>query len=422
MRAVDSGDEATAKPLLEKLRRRDPHNFFVNESLGLIYAGEGKVDAALPLLSAAAKERPTSDAARANLGTAYLKLGQTGNAITELQKATLLNPKNSATQEALGQAYMILKRPKQAASAFNAALLNHEANADLIYNAALAFFQSGQVEKAESLLASMPNVDRSADAQSLYGDVEETLKRYKTAGEHYASAARLAPTESNLYLFAVELLRHWTFDPAAKEFDAGTKKFPESTRMRFGLGIAYYAGGNFDKAIPIFEALLKAHPENEDYAELLGRSCASTAEGDRSECSALVGFSEKHPENARLATYAATSILHKPSDTKQLEIARRLLRRAIQVDPALPQARYAIGLLLQHSGEWKQSIPELQQAIRLKPDYASAHYRLALAFSHVGQPVKAQSEIALEQRYSRQETVETEARLRSVTTFLVNTH
>src|SRR3954466_3472207 len=67
MRAVDSGDEATAKPLLEKLKRRDPHIFFVNESLGLIYAGEGKVDAALPLLSAAAKERPTSEVARANL-------------------------------------------------------------------------------------------------------------------------------------------------------------------------------------------------------------------------------------------------------------------------------------------------------------------------------------------------------------------
>jgi len=68
---------------------------------------------------------------------------------------------------------------------------------------------------------------------------------------------------------------------------------------------------------------------------------------------------------------------------------------------------YAIGLLLQHSGEWKQSIPELEGAIRLKSNYASAHYRLAFV---------------LERRYSGQEAAETEARLRSVTMFIVNTH
>jgi predicted Zn-dependent protease len=419
MEWMNAGNTAAAEPVLRSLHQRHPQNFEINESLGLLYAGDGRLAQAAPLLSAAAREKPDSDVVHANLGTAYLKLGQTTDAARELALAAKLNPANPATQEALGQTWMLLKEPAKAASAFEAALRTDASNADLLYNTALALYDSGNAAEAEPLLARMPDVDTSAEAQSLFGDVDEQLARYEDAGQHYANAVRLEPSEANLYLLGIEFLRHWTFDPAAKEFAAGVRVFPQSQRMRLGLGVALYGGGKYDEAIPVFADLLEENPANSMYAELLGRTCTVLTEGEQPKCAALIDYAQKHPKDAVLATYAATSILHQPADSGQLELAHQLLETAIEASPDLPEAHYGLGLLLQTESQWAESIPELRTAIRLRPEYASAHYRLALALSHTGQHEAANAEIALEQKYNQQEQAGVDARLKQVTTFLV---
>jgi tetratricopeptide (TPR) repeat protein len=415
---LDAGNAAAAEPLLRELHTRHPDNFEINESLGLLYASGGRVAQATPLLSAAARENPGSDVAHANLGTAYLKLGRAAEAERELALAAHLNPANAGTQQALGHAWMQLKQPARAAAAFEAALAQNGDDATLLYNAALALFDSGKAAEAEPLLAKMR--ETSAEAQSLYGDVDEQLGHYEEAAKHYANAVHLDPSEANLYLLGIEFLRHWTFDPAAQEFAAGVRVFPQSQRMRLGLGVALYGAGKYDQAIPVFADLLHDHPTNAMYAELLGRTCTVLTEGEQPKCSALTTYAEQHPRDAILATYAATSILHQPADSAQLELARRLLEAAIRSKPDLPEAHFGMGLLLQTQSEWPQSIPELRTAIRLRPDYASAHYRLAMALSHTGQHDQARAEIALQQKYNQQEQAGVDARLKQVTTFLVN--
>lgn len=419
MQALNAGDAATAQPLLEALQRRHPESFEINESLGLLYAGTGNLQAATPMLRAAASENPQSDVAHANLGTALLKTGHTEDAARELAEAARLNPANAATEEALGQTWMLLKQPAKAASAFEAALPQDGSNPTLLYNAALAHFDAGQAGQAEPLLARMPRAEQSAEAQSLYGDVEERLAHYEEAVKHYQRAVQLAPTEGNLYVLGTEFLRHWTFGAAQTEFEAGVRVFPHSQRMRMGLGVAYYGGGKYDRAIPVFADLLAEYPKNPMYAELLGRTCTVLTEGDQPRCAGLIEYAQQHPKDAILATYAATAILHQPADEARLQQARSLLAGALRADPRLPEAHYGMGLLLQTESQWRQSIPELETAIRLRPEYASAHYRLALALSHTGERERAQTEIRLELKYNQQEHAMVEARLRQVTAFLV---
>jgi tetratricopeptide (TPR) repeat protein len=417
---LDAGNAAAAEPLLRGLHARHPDNYEINESLGLLYASSNRLTLAAPLLDVAAREAPDSDAAHANLGTAYLKLGRSADAARELTLAAHLNPENARTQQALGQAWMLLKQPARAAGAFEVALAQNGDDPALLYNAALALFDCGKAAEAEPLLARIPDAETSAEAQSLYGDVDEQLGRYDDAAKHYANAVHLDPTEANLYLLGIEFLRHWTFDAAATEFGAGVRLFPQSQRMRMGLGVALYGAGKYDQAIPMFAGLLAENPSNSMYAELLGRTCTVLTEGEQPKCAALTTYAEQHPRDAVLATYAATSILHQPADNGQLDVARRLLEAAIRANPSLPEAHFGMGLLLQTQSEWRQSIPELQAAIRLRPAYASAHYRLAMALSHVGQHDQARAEIALQQKYNQQEQAGVDARLKQVTTFLVN--
>jgi tetratricopeptide (TPR) repeat protein len=419
MSAMQSGSFARARSILIGLRARHPHDFPVDESLGLACAQLGDLKSALLSFQQAAQDDPGSAVGQANLGTAYLKLHQNALAVHALEASLRLDPSNASTQAALAQAYMLLHQPQKAVPAFQAALKLNPEDSGLLYNTALAEFQAGNAAQAEPLLARMPGLENSAEAQSLYGDVDESLGKYEDAAKYYANAARLDPSESNVFMLGIEFLRHWTFDPAIKEFEAGVQRFPKSTRMQVGLGVAYYGGSYYDKAIPVFAALLKKSPDNALYAELLGRDCTVLTEGIRPECASLVTFAERHPGNAIIATYAATSILHQPQSQQQLDTARSLLAHALRANPRMPQAQFAMGLLLQQEKQWSESIPRLETAIQLKPDYATAHYRLALAYNHNGDKQKAQEQIALELKYSKADRAEVENRLRSVTTFLV---
>lgn len=419
MEAANRGDAATAQPLLIGLHARHPDNFAINESLGLIYAGENNLEAALPLMAAAAAEEPSSPAASANLGMACLKLGRNADAKRALERAVQLNPGDSRAQQALGEAYMELRQPARAADAFERALESDENNPTLLYDAALARFDDGGANQAAALLARMPGVESSPAAQSLYGDVDEKLGHFKEAGQHYINAARLEPTEANEYVVGVEFLRHWTFHPAAQEFRAALQQYPESRRLRAGLGVAYFGDHNYSEAIAVFSGLLAADPDNVTYADLLGRSCSVLTEGSDAHCAALTAFAQEHPEDGRIATDAAIGLLDREGGPPQLEEAERLLRTALRAEPDLPEAHYEMGILLQRRNRWKASVAELQTAIRLKANYAAAHYRLALALARTGQRDRARAEIALQQKYSAQENLDRDRRLSQMQTLLV---
>jgi tetratricopeptide (TPR) repeat protein len=419
MDAMDGGDLSKAKNLLEALHARIAGNFEIDESLGLVYARQGRLEKAEPLLAAGVHERPQYDVAHVNLGTAYFKLRHLDRAAQEFERAVQLNPANGQAQDSLGQTWMLLKQPGKAAIAFEAALQQDPANPDLLYNAALAQFDNGQPARAAALLARMPGVALSAPAQSLYGDTEEKLGHYKQAAEHYAAAVRLDPSEANVYVLGVEFLRHWTFGPAIEEFAAGVKQYPESQRMKRGLGIAYYGDGNYDQAIPIFAGLLAADPKNALDARLFGRACTVLTEGLNPKCAYLIEFAKQHPRNAVLATYAASSILHKPSDAKGLAMASMFLQSAIATDPTFSEAQLEMGALLQTESKWDESIRPLQAAVRLQPDSAQAHYRLARAYSHTGRHAEAQQQIALYQRYSQQQETSLDSRMKEITTLVV---
>jgi tetratricopeptide (TPR) repeat protein len=419
MAAMDAGDAAKAEPLLQNLHARHPQNYEINESLGLLYASRGKPEAALPLMEAAVHEQPSLAPALANLGAVYLKLNRNEDAVRVLRRAALLDPKNPATQSNFGLALMQTKHPAEAAKAFAAAAGAKAPDDDLLYNWSLALFDSGQYGEAGKILARASNLDTSAAAQSLMGDICEKQRNYKDAGQHYVAAVKLDPSEQNIYTAGIEFMRHWTFDPAIQYFEFGIKQYPASKRMLLALGIARYSNNDFDKAAPIFAQLLNADPENEFVASLLGHDC-SLMPDDSPGCSRLIDFAQKHTKNAPVATYAAASILHRPSDQQDLGLAQKLLEQAIAADPKFPESYYQLGVLDQQKRNWQASMIPLEKAIALKPTYSQAHYRLALAYSHTGQHEKAQAEIALQQKYSQQEKDDLNARFKQVTTFLVS--
>jgi tetratricopeptide (TPR) repeat protein len=418
--AEDRGDFTTAESLLVDLHSKHPGIFAIDESLGLLYVKQEKFEAALPLLKAATDEQPDSDAAHANLGAAYYQLHRNQAALAEFRAAARLNPRNLETQQSLGRLLMEEHRPAEAAQAFAAAIKLNPSDVDLIADRAQALIQAGRAAEAVTELSAMPGVEQSAPAQSLLGDAEEQLGSFQRAAEHYARAAELDPSEANAWSLGVEFLRHWTFDPAIKEFEAAAAKFPNSTRIKLGLGAAYFGGSAYAKSIPIFADLLAADAENALYAELLGMACTAVAEGNKERCPDLIRYADAHPRNAKTSTYAATILLTDTSGVDHSAEARNLLASALAVDPHFAEAHYQMGLLKQNQGDWAGSVPSLEKAITLKPDLAPAHYRLALAYWRTGRKQDGQAQMELQKKYAKQQKADLDHRLQQITTFIVD--
>jgi tetratricopeptide (TPR) repeat protein len=375
----------------------------------------------MPLLEHAARLQPRAAVALANLGTAYLKLNQPQKALPELEAAAHLQPRDQQTQTNLAHAWMETGEPPKAAQAFSAAAALGPLDADTTHDRALALLQSNDAAGAKRVLDALPESGRNDATEGLSGETEERLGNYRQAEEHFSQAAHLNPTEPNIYAWVVELLRHFSWQPAVKVADYGIQQFPSSTRLKAARGIAFYADNRYKEAAAIFADLLTADPDNATWASLLGRNCALIADATATGCENLQRFAERHPQNAEAATYAAMALLHQPAEKRDNAKARSLLQQAIAADPRLPDAYYQLGVLDQEETRWQDSTTPLEKAIALEPPLAEAHYRLARAYSHLGRRDDAARQIELQQRYAKEEKNSLDTRLKEVTTFLTAT-
>ena len=415
----DAGRPEQAEPVLLRLAERYPANDQVSEALGLLYAEGGAMTRALPYLQRASRSAPRSAVDHANLGTAWLKLGQAHKAADELNIAAKLEPGNAQTLSALGQAYMLLQEPAQAGDAFSRAAAIDPHNPDLLYNWAVALADQGQTQRALDVLNRIAATGMSDAAESLAGDLEEKLGHFMAAVAHDQRAARMNPSEANLYALCVEFLRHWTWDDAQKTAAWGVEHYPDSTRLHLALGVALYGDKKFQDAARVFAGLLQQQPDNATVADMLGRTCAEIESGDAS-CRKLEDFAQRHANNPAAAVYAARQILERPHSAADLEQVNRLLAGATAADPRNADAWYETGLLDAERGQWQASAGALEKATALRPEFAPAHYQLAKAYGHLARPEDQKRELALFQSCTQKEKDEVNAKVRAMTVFLTS--
>jgi tetratricopeptide (TPR) repeat protein len=249
----------------------------------------------------------------------------------------------------------------------------------------------------------------TAELHNVLGEIEEKDGKFVAAENQYETAAHMDPSESNLFDWGSELLVHRTLDPAVNVFQSAAEHYPNSPRLAIGLGMALYSRGNYDDAV---KALLKAadlNPSDPRCYYFLSKAYDSSPSQANEVIQRFRRFAELQPQNARAHFYYAMSLWKgRRAQDANLDVDRieSLLKRAIALNPKLPEPHVQLGNLYSDQSKYAEAIPHYQRALQENADLPDAHYRLGQAYVHTGQKIRAQEQLEIYQRLRAQHLAE----------------
>ncbi len=250
--------------------------------------------------------------------------------------------------------------------------------------------QAGGGGSCESIRAQLKAQDR-AGLHSALGDCEEAAGNFREAANQYQIAARADPSEQNLFAFGSELLKYHGYSQGFQVFTYAAGRYPDSARIRVGLGVAQYSLGDYQHAVETLCQAVDLAPADTRALEFLGKMIGVAPELSKQIDARLGRFARLYPKNPAVNYYYALSLRSDGATDR----AETFLQRAIAERPAYAEAHYELAQIYAESGRAKRAIDEYQQAIRYKPAWSAAHYRLAQLYSKEGNKEEARREFAI---------------------------
>jgi tetratricopeptide (TPR) repeat protein len=401
----DAGHFAEAAAKLEKLLPSVPENFEVHELLGLVYSAESQDIKANEHLEKAVKLDPKSAPARTNLAANLVRLGKASLAEEQFRKAVQLEPDNFDANHNLGEVYVRGGKIAEATPFLEKAQHLDSASYDNGYDLSLAYLLTGRLKEARPLIHDLLQKKNTAELHNLLAEIEEKDGNFVAAANEFEIAAHMDPSESNLFDWASELLVHRTLAPSIEIFRQATERYPQSSRLAIGLGMALYSLGKYDDAVTSLLRAADLNPSDARCYPFLSRAYDSSPAQADEVIKRFRRFADLQPRNGRALYYYAMSLwkgkrAQDPGlDLRQIE---SLLTKSIELEPSLAEAQLQLGNLNSDQSKYSEAIPHYQRALELNADLADAHYRLGQAYVRTGEKDRAQQELQVYQQLRTQ--------------------
>ena len=399
--------EAAAQ--LESILPLVPKSFEVHELLGLVYAAQSQDGKAIEHLEEAVRLKPDSAAARTNLAASLSHAGNSALAGEQFRKALELEPRDFDANHNLGEFEIQSGKIAEATPFLEAAQRVNPASYENGYDLALAYFVTGKLDPARRQVQSLLSQKNTAELHNLLGQIEEKDGKFVPAANEFETAAHTDPSEDNLFDWGSEFLLHRTYEPAIDVFQQAVQRYPNSPRLRMGLGMALYSRGKYDEAIKSLLAAADLNPSDPRCYLFLSKAYDSSPTQAEDVIRRFRRFSELQPANAQALYYYAMSLWKgKRAEDSGLDIHQieALLQKSIALDPKLAEAHMQLGNLYSDQHDFARSIPEYVRALELNPNLPDAHYRLGLDYVHSGKKDLAPAEFEVYQRLRAQHLAE----------------
>ncbi|QHN02866.1 tetratricopeptide repeat protein [Granulicella sp. WH15] len=181
----------------------DPDSRFLRDGLADLYFKVGRIREAVTAAQDQVKKNPDDVEAHQLLGKVYLRsLGdltgtQAGEmlalAIGEYEKIAQLTPADVETHLLLGQLYGLNHDSAKAEAQFKLAQKLDSNSEEVVLNMARLYSEQGDIQHAASVLAAVPEGDRSARVDFALGATYDQLRKPKLAADAYRAALEQDP-------------------------------------------------------------------------------------------------------------------------------------------------------------------------------------------------------------------------------------
>lgn len=402
-------DYGQARQIVIRLLRQFPSNFDLNELMGLVCRGQGEAAEASRYFGRAVELKPASADARMYWASSLIELHQTLRAEKEFKTAVQLEPSRFDTNHNLGEFYIAEGRVSAALPYLQRAQLAEPSSVANGHDLALAEIKTGHLEEARAVLRGLLAHHPSAELLSLLAAIDERAGREIEAANEYQLAARMSPTEANMFAWGSDLLLHHALGPAEQVFGQGARLYPRSRRLQIGLGIALYSRSHYSDAAEAFSRAIDLDPSDARPYKMLSMIYDISPSQMPEVTARFARVAELHPRNPSALYYYALCLWKgsrthaNPADTRKAE---GLLETTTAIEPDFADAHLQLGILYWQQNRIANAILQYRQAIRYQPSLAEAHYRLAAALVRMGQRAQAQREYEISSRLHEIETRE----------------
>ncbi len=362
--------------MLEAVRLA-PESAAWQHTLGTWNEDAGNRAAALPCLQRAAELDPQNGEYHRHFAHALLRDGDPQNALVHFRKAASILPdSDGALQAEIGKAAIESGQPSEAYEAFRLAEEKAGAGVPAVWQLgkARAALALGRRDEARTIAKNILGGEgHPPEARLVLAEVEEAEGRLPEAIRHLDHAAS---EMTDPVLPALRLARLWTATGAAVRSCAAMQALleahPENDEAHHLLAEALSECGRLEDALRSGQKASELAPRNAAHWILLGRISRKMGQLDQS-LAALTRAREISPRDFRNAlecglTYEAE---------QRWDLALDAYRAALNLSPENAEVHYRMGVVHKNLRSYSDAANELRKAVQIEPQNLAAHKLLS---------------------------------------------
>jgi Flp pilus assembly protein TadD len=244
----------------------------------------------------------------------------------------------------------------------------------------------GRTSDAVHVVMTDHYIQRFKPKGDLLATVKETSPTYRGEVIPYYPDSFAAIPGGELYLSIAQTENASNLEMGTLRLRQAMEKYkPDNATFYFAMGSAYAKSQKNKEAVPWFEEAIRRRP---DYQQALrGLALTLAASGDLTRA-AEVGekaAATDHPDTTVLTNLGSVYLQQGRNDD-----AKRVLERALTINPDLPDATVFLGLLSSRKGDVVRAESLFRSAINMQPDFSEPHNNLASILARQGKYPEAE--------------------------------
>lgn len=376
---------------LQALVTKNPKNHLLRFNLARALLAKNQVDAARLQLEEAVKLRPDFIAARQALTRIYLVKGDYGNALKGAEEMISLDRNNVVAHLMRSSALLALGDRDKAHQELDYITKTYPNNPDARWQVGFLAYQDKDYKHAEEVFDDLYKKN-PGDSRSLAG-LTEALAAEHRMGDAIAAAkaaADKAPDRRDMKMFLANLyMRDEKYDDALNIYRTVLQKDPKSPDLLFRIAETERRKGDLNASIDDFRRCSQEAPNDTQCLKMLGLLMEATGKRDLAK-PMYEQILKIHPDDPLALNNLAFA---KAEDGNDLDQALNMAQRAVQVAPNNPEMKDTLAWIYIKKSLSDDAIRLCRETIQAEPNNAVFHYHYGMALMQKGDREGAKKEL-----------------------------